>query len=78
MLLPMRTRRLNGAAVKALRQALGISLRTMATDIDRNPGFISRVERGIDHASPTTQVAIAKRLGVPLDAVTTVTEDEAA
>ena len=77
MLLCMSNRRLNGAAVKALREALGISLRGMARDIDRDPGFISRVERGLDHASPTTQVAIAKRLGVPLDAVTSVTEEAA-
>lgn len=71
-------RQLNGAAVKALREALGISLRSMARDIDRDPGFISRVERGLDQASPATHVAIAKRLGVPLDAITNVTEEVAA
>ena len=73
----MSNRRLNGAAVKALREALGISLRTMAKDIDRNPGFISRAERGLDHVSPTTQVAIAKRLGVSLDAITYTVEEAA-
>lgn len=69
-------RRLNGAAVKALRQAIGISLRTLASDIGRNPGFLSRVERGIDTASPATMVAIAKRLGVSLDAITHVVSDD--
>lgn len=73
----MQNRRLNGAAVKALREALGISLRTLATDVDRNAGFLSRVERGIDQASPATQVAIAKRLGVSLDAITNTLEEAA-
>lgn len=70
-------RRLNGESVKALRKALGISLRTLSTDIGRNPGFISRVERGIYNPSDATMVAIAKRLGVPLDAITYVVEEAA-
>ena len=74
MLCPMQNRRLNGASVRAIRVALGIGLRTMAQDIGRDRGFLSRVERGIETASPTTQVAIAKRLGVSLDAITFVTE----
>jgi transcriptional regulator with XRE-family HTH domain len=70
-------RRLNGAAVKALRQAIGISLRKLASEIDRNPGFLSRLERDMETASPTTMRAIATRLGVPLDAITyVVAEDE--
>ena len=70
-------RRLNGAAVRALREALGISLRTLAKDIGRNAGYLSRVESGKDRPSPDTMVRIAKRLGVALDAITYVTEDAA-
>lgn len=65
-------RQLNGDAVKALREAQGLSLRRLAASIDRNPGFLSRLERGLLEASPATQIAIAGRLGVPIDAITHV------
>lgn len=70
-------RTLNGEAAKAIREARGISLRKLARDIHRDPGHISRVERGINQASTATLAAWATTLGVSLDAITTVTEEAA-
>lgn len=71
-------RTLNLEVAKALREAKGISLRELARDIHRNPGHISRVERGIHQASTATLAAIADRLGVSLEAITQLVEEDAA
>lgn len=67
-------RTLNGEAAKAIRQAKGISLRELARDIHRDPGHISRVERGVHRASDATIQAMAARLGVSMDAISSLTE----
>ena len=67
-------RTLNGEAAKAIRQAKGISLRELARDIHRDPRHISRVQRGVHRASHATIQAIATRLGVSMDAISSSTD----
>lgn len=67
-------RTLNTEVARALREAKGISIRELARDIHRDPGHISRVERGIHRASDATIQAIATRLGVSMDAISSSTD----
>ena len=67
-------RTLNREVTKALREAKGITIRQLARDIHRDPGHISRVERGIHRPSDATIQAIATRLGVSMDAISSQTE----
>ena len=67
--------RSNGAAIKALREATGLGLRDLARATNRDPGFISRLERGEREASPPTLRAIADALRVPLAAITSPEQD---
>jgi transcriptional regulator with XRE-family HTH domain len=72
------SRRLNGAAVKAIRESLGINASTIAKDIGVSRGYYSRLESGDRSGTPQTMKAIADRLKVQLDAVTIKGDDEAA
>ncbi|MFF8100079.1 helix-turn-helix domain-containing protein [Streptomyces sp. NPDC016640] len=56
--------------MKAIREAQGISLQQLAKDIGRDPGYLSRVERNKQGASDRTLRLYAKRLNVPIDAIT--------
>lgn len=60
----------NGAAMRALRTALKVSLRDMQalTGLDR--GHLSRLERGLVGASPDTIRRYANALKVPTTAIT--------
>lgn len=55
-----------------------MSLRSVAKDIGTSPGFLSRLETGERQPSPETAVALAKRLGVKLDAITYAPAEAAA
>jgi transcriptional regulator with XRE-family HTH domain len=66
----MQSRQLHGEAARAIREALGVSLRSVAKDIGASPGYLSRLENGERQPSPETAAALAKRLGVTLDAIT--------
>lgn len=68
---PMRQhRKLNGHAVRALREAKGISGRALASGAYITPAFLLRLETGHRQASPETQAALAHALGVPVEAIT--------
>lgn len=56
--------------MKAIREARGISLRRLAKDIGRNPGFLSRVEDDQQGASAETLHRYANYLRVPIEAIT--------
>ncbi|MEU8642334.1 helix-turn-helix transcriptional regulator [Streptomyces sp. NPDC048674] len=56
--------------MKAIREARGISLRRLAKDIGRDPGFLSRVEDDKQGAGPGTLHLYASYLDVPLAAIT--------
>ena len=56
--------------MKALRVAYGIKQSDLAVACDITPGFLSNVEAGRKQPSPMVTRLLAKRLGVPLDAIT--------
>ncbi|MET9956687.1 helix-turn-helix transcriptional regulator [Streptomyces sp. NPDC006339] len=60
----------NGAAIRSIREARGLSLRRLAHLIERSPGFLSHIEREDDGASPETLGRIASSLAVPIEAIT--------
>lgn len=70
--MPMTTRRLNGATVRALLSALGISQANLATRINKDTSYVSRILSGEKRCSDATTRAIADVLGVSLDAITYV------
>lgn len=53
-----------GEKIKELRLALGISLRALATKVDKSPPFLSDIELGRRYPSDDVLEAIAKVLGV--------------
>lgn len=59
----------NGSAIRSLRQAHGVSLRSLAALTQRDRGFLSRVERGLCGASEDTLRAVADALSVPISAI---------
>lgn len=63
-------RKVNGPAVRAIREALGIRLSDFATRVDSSPGYICNIEAGRKEPSHATAAAIARELGVPIDAIT--------
>lgn len=74
----MSKRQINGSAVRAMRELLGVKHGTFAIDCDITPGYLSNIEAGRKQASPAVQRAIADRLGVPLDAITYTVAGEGA
>lgn len=56
--------------MKAIRKARGISLRQLAADIGRDPGYLSRVENDRQGAGTETLRLYANRLDVPITAIT--------
>lgn len=66
----MTTRNLNGATVRVVREALGISQRDLAARCDITQGSLSNIERGIHGTTPETNRKIADAMGVPLESIT--------
>lgn len=66
----MQTRNLNGATVRVVREALGISQRDLAARCDITQGALSNIERGIHGTSPETNRKLAGAMGVPLESIT--------
>jgi transcriptional regulator with XRE-family HTH domain len=62
-------RKANGAAIKALREALGITQQTLAERAGITREAISQVEHGKTGLHPPTLRLVAIGLGVPMDAV---------
>ena len=71
-------RDLNGTAVKALREAFGISQGDLAERCGIASSYLCNLERGRRQPSPMVARRIAGALGVPLDAVTRATVTRAA
>lgn len=69
---PSMARKVNGAAVKALRSALGISQRSLAARAGIDASSLSGAEIGKHGLSPTVVRRIADALGCPVDAITSV------
>lgn len=66
----MTTRKVNGATVRVVREALGIKHGDLAVRCGFTPSFLSHVESGAKQPSAAVTRRIADELGVPLDAIT--------
>lgn len=74
----MRTK-LDGDAVRRLREEQGLSTRQLALAIDKDPSYVWRLEEGRrPYGSPKTRLDIAKALGVDLAQITTTESGPAA
>ena len=62
----MRYHRLNGAAVAARREAIGISQADLARRCDITPPYLSQIENGIKQPSAPVAMRLAQSLGVEL------------
>lgn len=61
---------INGAAVRAIRQALGINLSTLATDVGTSTGYLCNIEAGRKiRVGPEVRKQIATRLQCSIDAI---------
>ena len=69
---PNMAREANGAAIRAIREALGMSQAFLAARANTAAGHLSCVERGLHHASPQLIRRIATELGVPVAAISSV------
>lgn len=63
-------RKINGASVRVIREALGIRHRDLVTRVGFTAGTLTHIERGARQVSAETQRKIADALGVPLEAIT--------
>lgn len=63
------TRRLNGTALRVIREALGLSARELAARAGIDPSFLSRLERGARQPSAPVLHGLAAGLGVPIAAI---------
>lgn len=78
----MTTRQTNGAAIRALREAVGIRHGDFAKKVQKrigrpfDPGYLTKIEKG-DRSNPAPDItrAMAATLGVSLDAITVVVAD---
>jgi transcriptional regulator with XRE-family HTH domain len=71
----MASRRTNGVAIRALREALGISVTDLAASVGLDRTALWRIEKDGTQPRPDTLRKIADRLGVPLDAITSRVTD---
>lgn len=60
----------NGAAIRAIRETLGVPQGKLAERVGVSHGFLCNVEAGKKRPSPAIARRIADELGVPLDAIT--------
>lgn len=72
-LLPV-DRRTNGAAIRAIREPLGIAQYELAKRAGISRSHMNKIENGVEQPKFETAARIAKELGVPLDAIAPVTE----
>lgn len=66
----MSNRKAHGPAIRAIREALGVTQDTLAVSCDISPSYMSRVESGEKQPSEKLVSAICLRLGVKKDAIT--------
>lgn len=71
----MRKRTAHGAAIRAIREAIGIPVGVFATRCVISQGYMSNIELGAKQPTPEVLRKIATELGVPLDAISYVIPD---
>ena len=64
------TRRVNGSAVRALREALGIAHGDLASRVGISAPFLTRIEKGERGTSAPVARRLAESMGVPFEAIT--------
>lgn len=70
---PARGVPINGSAVRAIREARGINVSTLATDCAISTGFLSNIEAGRKiRVSPEVRQRLADRLQCGIDAISYV------
>lgn len=67
-------RQINGAAIRAIREPLGIPQFELAERAGISPSHMNKIEKGVEMPKLETAVRIAKALGVALDAIAPVIE----
>ena len=70
-------RKVNGSAIRAIREALGISQRSLSVRTGIRPSALSNIEHGSNSATVENIRRIADELGVPIDAISHVVPDPA-
>lgn len=65
----MRTRRLNGPSVTAIREALGLRNGDLATRAAIDRGFLTKLENGSRQPSAQVLHKLANGLGVSIEAI---------
>ena len=63
-------RKTNGATVRVVREALGITLTSLAARAQVSKSYLSDVETGVCQPSPVIIKRLAAELGVAVDAIT--------
>lgn len=63
-------RKTNGATIRVVREAYGITLTSLAARAQLSKGYLSDVETGACQPSPGVIQRLATELGVPVDAIT--------
>lgn len=63
-------RRTNGATVRVVREALGISLTDLAARAGIAKPYMSQIETGVRQPSAAVARLIADGMGVPLESIT--------
>ena len=64
------TRRVNGAALRAIREALGIRQDSLAARVGISKSALSKIEHGVHGTRPHIIRSLAGELGVSVDAIT--------
>ena len=64
------TRKVNGAAIKALRDAVGIKQGVLATRCRISQAHLNNIEAGRRQPAHDVTARIARQLGVEVDAIT--------
>jgi transcriptional regulator with XRE-family HTH domain len=67
-------RKTNGAAIRAIREPLGIPQQELARRAGISRSHMNKIESGTEQPKFETTVRIAQALGVPLDAIAPVIE----
>lgn len=67
-------RQVNGAAIRAIREPLGIPQGELAKRAGISPSHMNKIEKGVEAPKIETAARIAQALGVALDAIAPVTE----
>lgn len=63
-------RRANGAAIRAIREPLGIRQQELAELAGISRSHMNKIEQDVEQPSPATARKLADALGVPLAAIT--------